>query len=214
MKFISTLLVCFLLFSCGNDEKDSVQQTENTAGSRPIEQLPKDEKSAEEYSDETTTVYDTIRANASGIIDWITPKKKIRKGQTLYSFENSAAFHQLGTKKELLRNRMDSLVEAANGDLTIVKGKWKTFQSSLRSDTLLPNFPKIQYREEGIHFGNESITRTYNEIAQLEHKMKSNFVLAKASYSTLVWKIKSGTQVKKGKIIAVGKRSDLFTVNI
>lgn len=214
MKSILTLLIGVLLFSCGNSE-EKVKQTEainqQPKTSPPV---PGDAIENEEYNHEKEFIFDTIRASKAGIIDWTSGKKKVKKGQTLYGYENSEAFHSLDLKKKKLHSHMDSLVKTAVGDLSFVKQKWQSFTSSLRSDTLLPHFPKIQYKEEGMYFGNETIAKEYNEIATIEGNMKSNFVTARASYARVIWKIKPGKKVKKGEIIAIGQRSDLFIINV
>ncbi len=214
MKSILTLLVIASLFSCGNSEEKISQTTNKQEDLRTLPSKSGNPAIEEEYHNETEIIYDTIRATRSGIVEWIAGRKKIKKGQTLYGYENSEAFYSIDEKKKQLNLLMDSLIQTATGDLKFVKEKWQIFHSSLRSDTLLPNFPKIQYKEEGIHFGSENVTQLYIEIAKQEGKMKSNFVTAKASYSNVVWKIKAGKKMKKGEIIAIGARSDLFIVNV
>lgn len=209
MKPVSTFLILLLLLSCGDNNKTGNTAVREDNSKHKLPETTDSVKLEEEvYEHRSEFIYDTIRAKTAGVIDWTRPNKKAKKGQPLFSFDNYEAFNALQEKKTAFKTTIDSLITSAKGDLNYVKPKWQKFERSLRADTLLPRFPKIQYREEGEHFGNETIVNAYNEIAGLERKMSADFVKAKGDYSEISWKIKKGTRVKKGQIIAIGKRSD------
>jgi len=214
MKPISVFFLCFLLISCSEDSKSTNTVPESKSKYDVLKDSVPPKIEEDIYEHRVEIQRDTIRARSAGVIDWIRPNRKISKGQTLFSYDNYKAFNELQTKKINFKAQMAGLIDASTGDLNYVKSKWKKFFNSLRTDTLLPKFPKIEYREEGIYYGNESVTKQYNEVATLEREMKSNFVTAKDDYARIQWKVKKGSNVKKGQIIAVCTPHDSLLVSL
>jgi hypothetical protein len=216
MKPTSVFFLCFLMYSCGEDSKKANTIVKSESKYEVLkDSIPATSTEENDGTGVFTTIQrDTIRAKSAGFIDWMRPNKKVRKGEALFSYDNYEAFNTLHEKKKSLKAEMDALIESANGDLNYVKPKWKQFNNSLRTDTLLPKFPKIEYKEEGLHFGNDAFTRKYNEIAELENKMKSDFVTSPDDYALIKWKVKKGTRVRKGQIVAVCTPHDSLLVTI
>lgn len=197
------LLICLLifLFSCsGNPDKNTLIEKKSTRST------DSDNISINQAVKVQNISTDSIFSQNSGTMEWLNTKKAIRKGTNLYSLDNSKSFELIYTEKKKCKQIIDSLIQTCPNDLATVLPKWQSFSNKLKLDTLTPVFPKIAFREEAAHFGNNDFIETYNDLLKKERKMKSNFQIAKAAYTEIQWRTKRGQKVKKGQLIGIAYR--------
>lgn len=208
MKVLLSLVLLFFCFSCSNEDstKGTGNTQQSTSSNKPHSSDYHEDQSSVKQDKVIESEFDTIKAPKSGIVDWISGSGKIRKGRTLFSYDNYERFDNLSKKKMIFRLTVDSLLDNAGSELDVVSKKWHSFRNSLRTDTLLPQFPKIEFREEGMHYGKQSLAKAYNEIVELENNMKADFVSAKQGYKKIKWKVKKGQQVKRGQVVAIAQK--------
>lgn len=190
-----------VLFSCsGNEQPTVVTEKRTTASSTTTE-----EPATVSKIEDNTPQFDTLRAAASGTIEWLSKKEKVSRGENLFQLDNKQAFESLNLQKKHCRFLIDSLIANCPENLNPVLNKWRNFSASLRFDTLTPEFPKIQFREEAEHFSSRDLVNAYNATVKKERGMKGNFGIANRSYVKIDWKIKKGQKVKKNQVIAIGE---------
>ncbi len=199
MKNHNLVFFLFLiLFSC-SDEPENAHVTQKHA-SESQEPAPESKDQNPSTVSENT---DSIFSQNAGILEWLNPSKGIRKGAVLYRIDNSKSFELIYNEKKKCKQLIDSLIQTCPDDLAAVLPKWQLFSKNLKLDSLTPVFPKIEFREEAMHFGNSNFVATYNDLLKKERKMKNSFHLSKRDYASIDWLKKHGAKVKKGQLIGI-----------
>lgn len=193
-----TLLLIFVA-SCQQEQKKNKSDSPQPSKTIPTPKADVQSASNEETEDPASTI--DIIATETGKLEWLSTKVTVKKGASLYRIKNGVAFKDLLGSKFSFKRRLDSLITTCPENLSVVRKKWSKFYADMKPDSLVPVFPKLDYREEADHFGMQSFINDYNRIVVAEKKMKDYFGLAKKNLKEVVWMKKAGDNVKKGEVI-------------
>lgn len=141
-------------------------------------------------------------ASTSGTVEKLNAKSTLKKGQVAFRLNNTDRFTKHTKNKKQFQKLMNEQLQLIPKESEALVAKWKQFVSALQPDTLLPRFPKFEFREEVQWFGSKELINTYNALAKEERSMGAFFVKFPEHGKQIEWNIRQGARIQKGDTLA------------
>ncbi|AEA42696.1 hypothetical protein [Fluviicola taffensis] len=120
-----------------------------------------------------------ILAQRTGKLERLLENPELKKNSLIVQFDDYDAFVEISGEKETLKDEITNAFNNAPKSLQAIEKKWRDFANKLSPDKLMPNFPKIEYKEEAEFIEKTQIQEIYQTIIKKELSIKNYFQVSK-----------------------------------
>ena len=144
----------------------------------------------------------------------IRPGVKFKKGQVLYSVNNTEAFYTLNARKAQLANQVLNILADIELDFPSEKKKWSNFLDKINPENRLPDIPAINSSKERMFLTSRNVLSEYYNLKSMEARLEKYYFTAPFSGTVIEIFAEPGAIVNPGARIATIAKTGDYEVKI